>query len=132
MRIKSSLWVLKECFIGRVTIYSSLLRTVLVYANVLAWVLISFPFILSGVLVWAISYMVNICIDEELVFENSNRLEMKILVKLILMSRFTTPPSIFMSISIFIWGVVVTMFLEEKWRFKKKKDFAQGVVKFSF
>ena len=34
---------------------------------VLAWVLVAFPFILNSVTVWAISHMVNICIEEELV-----------------------------------------------------------------
>lgn len=36
-------------------------------------------------------------IDEELVFENSNRLEMKILVKLILMSPFTPQSDIYVN-----------------------------------
>ena len=44
---------LKKCFVGKVTVSPSVLRTVLVYASVLAWVLKVSPFILSGVLIWA-------------------------------------------------------------------------------
>ena len=43
---------LKKCFVHKVTMSPSVLRTLLVYASVLAWVLKVFPFIPSGVL-WA-------------------------------------------------------------------------------
>ena len=45
---------LKKCFVHKVPVSPSVLRTLLVYASVLGWVLKVFPFIPSGVLLWAV------------------------------------------------------------------------------